>query len=44
MFEGLFNRLKRDTIIKESDEDLSLDNENVINEIKALWHQVKENI
>ena len=36
MFEGLFSRFKRDTIIKESNEDLSLDEENVINEIKTL--------
>ena len=34
MFEGLFSRFKRDTGIKESDEDLSLDEENVIKEIK----------
>lgn len=34
MFEGLFSRFKRNTIVKESDEDLSLDERNVINEIK----------
>ena len=34
MFESLFSRFKKDTIVKESDEDLSLDEENVIKEIK----------
>ena len=34
MFEGLFSRFKKDTIVKESNEDLSLDEENIINEIK----------
>lgn len=34
MFESLFGRFKRNTIVKESDEDLSLDEKNVINEIK----------
>ena len=34
MFESLFSRFKRSTIVKESDEDLSLDEKNVINEIK----------
>lgn len=41
MFEGLFRRFKRDTIVKESDEDLSLDEENVINEIKEFMISTK---
>ena len=41
MFEGLFSRFKRDTIIKESDEDLSLDEKNVINEIKDFMASTK---
>ncbi len=41
MFEGLFSRFKRDTIIKESNEDLSLDEENVINEIKDFMASKK---
>lgn len=41
MFEGLFRRFKRDTIVKESDEDLSLDEENVINEIKEFLISTK---
>ena len=41
MFEGLFSRFKRDTIIKESNEDLSLDDENVINEIKDFMASKK---
>jgi SPP1 family phage portal protein len=35
MFEALFSRFKRDTIVKESDDaNISLDEDNVINEIK----------
>lgn len=41
MFEGLFRRFKRNTIVKESDEDLSLDEENVINEIKEFMISTK---
>lgn len=41
MFEGLFRRFKRDTIVKESDEDLSLDEENVIKEIKEFLISTK---
>lgn len=41
MFEGLFRRFKRDTIVKQSDEDLSLDEENVINEIKEFMISTK---
>ena len=41
MFEGLFSRFKRDTVIKESDEDLSLDEKNVIKEIKDFMASKK---
>ena len=41
MFEGLFSRFKRDTVIKESDEDLSLDEKNVITEIKDFMASKK---
>lgn len=41
MFEGLFSRFKRDTIIKESNEDLSLDEKNVITEIKDFMASKK---
>ena len=41
MFEGLLNRFKRNTLIKESDEDLSLDENNIINEIKEFMASQK---
>ena len=41
MFEGLFSRFKRNNIVKESDEDLSLDEKNVISEIKDFMASSK---